>query len=115
MKVVTKRMMLKSLASIYDPLGIISPILIEGKQIYRQAVDEKLGWDQEISDEVREKWNRWLKGLKSVQVPRTIAPYLEDVTQVALHHIMDASIKAVFARTVPIVTQPCGVRQALLT
>ena len=32
--------MLKTLASIYDPLGIISPMLVEGKHLYREAVDE---------------------------------------------------------------------------
>ena len=38
---VTKRLMLKTLASIYDPLGIISQKIVEGKHLYRQAVDEK--------------------------------------------------------------------------
>ena len=111
---VTKRMILQALASIYDTLGIISPILIEGKNIYRQAVDEKRGYDQEISEEVKEKWNRWLKGLRSVEVPRTIVPYLEDVTQIVLHHFMDASSRAISAQTVGIVTQPTGVTQELL-
>ena len=40
---VTKRIIIKALASIYEPLGIISPILIERNNIYRQAVDEKRG------------------------------------------------------------------------
>ena len=46
---VTKRMIIKALASIYEPLGIISPILIERNNIFRQAEDEKRGWDQEIN------------------------------------------------------------------
>ena len=42
---ITKRTMLKTLASIYDPLGLMSPILVEGKHLYRLAVDERRGWN----------------------------------------------------------------------
>ena len=40
---VTKRQILKELSSIYDPLGILSPTMVEGKRIYREACDEKVG------------------------------------------------------------------------
>ena len=40
--------MLKTVASFYDPLGIMAPVLIEGKHLYRLAVDEKKGWDEEV-------------------------------------------------------------------
>ena len=36
----TKREILSQLASIYDPLGMISPTIVKGKQIYRDACDE---------------------------------------------------------------------------
>ncbi len=91
----TKRFLLKCLASIYDPVGLIGPILVEGKHLYMQAVDEKRGWDSDISVELKKKWNRWLQRLKSVEVPRKIAPYLKDICQIILHHFMDASDKAV--------------------
>ena len=53
--------------------------------------------------------------MQTVKVPRSIAPYLEDVIQVSLHHFMDASDKAVSAQTVAVVTQSSGVTQGLLT
>ena len=52
---VTQRAMLKKLASIYDPLGLLSPTLVDGKHLYRLAVDEKKGWDGEISEELKSK------------------------------------------------------------
>ena len=104
LETVTKRLMLKTLASIYDPLGIISPMLVEGKHLYREAVDERKGWDKQVSEELSKKWNKWVKSLQTVKVPRSIAPYLEDVIQVSLHHFMDASDKAVSAQTVAVVT-----------
>ncbi|CAB4008157.1 Hypothetical predicted protein [Paramuricea clavata] len=42
---VTKRHILKELSSINDPLEIISPTMVEGKRIYREACDEKVGWN----------------------------------------------------------------------
>ncbi len=46
---VTKRNILSHLGSIYDPLGIISPTLAEGKRIYRDVCDEKKGWNADVS------------------------------------------------------------------
>ena len=40
---VTQRAMLKKLASIYNSLGLLSPTLVDGKHLYRLAVDEKKG------------------------------------------------------------------------
>ena len=30
----------------YDPLGVISPTIVEGKRIYREACDQKTGWNR---------------------------------------------------------------------
>lgn len=38
---ITKSAILSKLASVYDPLGIISPTIVQGKHIYREACDEK--------------------------------------------------------------------------
>ena len=54
-------------------------------------------------------------GLKTIEVPRSIAPYLENVTAVILHHLFDASKKAVSAETITIVVQPSGRTQGLLS
>ena len=39
---VTKRGVLRKLASIYDPLGLASPVTLEGKLLYRAICDEKI-------------------------------------------------------------------------
>ena len=38
---ISMRTMLKTLASIYDPLGLMSPILVEAKHLFGLAVDAK--------------------------------------------------------------------------
>ena len=42
-KPVTKRTIFSQLGSIYDPLGLISHTMVQGKQIYREACDENKG------------------------------------------------------------------------
>ena len=54
----SKRGMLKHLASIFDPLEIISPVSLTGKDMYREANDLKIfvGWatNRTIKDKVDE-------------------------------------------------------------
>ena len=48
----TKRGILANLAKIYDPLGFVSPAMLEGKQIYREASEIKLSWDTPPPEEI---------------------------------------------------------------
>ena len=62
----TKRTMLIQLGKIYDPLGIISATMVEGKRLYRDACDENRSWNKEVSSSVAKDWNKWTKQLKDV-------------------------------------------------
>ena len=39
---VTKRGILRNLASVFDPLGLVSPMNLTGKLIYQDACNQKL-------------------------------------------------------------------------
>ena len=56
---VTKRGILSHLESIYDPLGIISPTVVEEKQIYREACDKNQEWNREVSPALTKGWLKW--------------------------------------------------------
>ena len=47
---VTKRELLRNLERIYDPLGLVSPVTLKGKHIYREACKQKVPWDVKISE-----------------------------------------------------------------
>ena len=47
----TKRGILGKLASIYDPLGLIAPLTLTGKQIYRDVCEAKKPWDALLNNE----------------------------------------------------------------
>ena len=49
-RIQTKRAILKFLASIYDPLGIASPVTLLGKFFYRQACNSKISRDEKLPE-----------------------------------------------------------------
>ena len=61
--IVTKRQVLTCVASIYDPLGIISDLILEGRMILQGATRLKLGWDQELPHNLKSCWHEWLSTL----------------------------------------------------
>ena len=112
---VTKRSLLKNLASVYDPLGIVSPVTLGGKLIYRDVCDAKLPWDQELSTELSDKWNKWTKALPDkVEIPRSISEIRESIDSIDLHAFGDSSGFGTAACVYAVITQPSRVSQGLL-
>ena len=66
---VTKKSIVSYLGKVYDPLGIASPTMAEGKRIFREACDEQKNWNAEISESLSREWLRWTKQLRNVRVP----------------------------------------------
>ena len=58
--VVTKRNILSTLAKVFDPMDIISPIVLQEVCVLLK------GWDEEIEGELRTQWVAWLAELKKV-------------------------------------------------
>ena len=48
------------MASVYNPLGVASPMLLVAKQLYRTICDEKIAWDKPLPKDVERKWLHWL-------------------------------------------------------
>ena len=55
----TKRDVLRKLASIYDPLGCVSPVTLVGKCLYHPVCCEKFAWDAQLTGRLKLKWQRW--------------------------------------------------------
>jgi hypothetical protein len=51
--VLTKHGVLAYLAKVYDPLGVILPMLLEVKLGFREICEAKIGWDGAIPDKLR--------------------------------------------------------------
>lgn len=88
----TKRGIVGKLAKIYDPLGLIAPLTLTAKQIYRELCETKVSWDAKINGELLWHWEKWEEQLPSEhQVPRSIARYQEAMQEVELYSFGDAS------------------------
>ena len=55
---VTKRSVLSIAAKIYDPLGVISPIVIPIKVLFQQSCRTKGHWAQELDDNHTPIWKK---------------------------------------------------------
>ena len=94
---IVRRKMLSVISSMYDPLGIVSPVLIVGKIILQDATRLKLTWDEEVPMEMQQSWLSWLQSLGDLRMfrfPRCIKPGRFDDAFHELHHFSDASEKA---------------------
>ena len=94
----TKRVILSSLATLFDPLGLISPIGVKAKVLFQDICTRKIDWDDPIPEEKGEEWNEWICSLnevKSISIPRGVISDNEgEITSFQLHGFGDASQKA---------------------
>jgi hypothetical protein len=44
-KPLTRRGVLSTISSIYDPIGMAAPILLPGKKIFQELCRDKVDWD----------------------------------------------------------------------
>ena len=92
----TRRGVLSCISSIYDPLGLASPFLLEGRRILQEMTLEKKQWDDPISDAHIQAWSRWkeeLLRLGSLFVDRCLHPKdFGAIKNVSLHTFSDASM-----------------------
>ncbi|XP_054597297.2 uncharacterized protein [Nothobranchius furzeri] len=91
----TKRGVLSTVASIFDPLGFLAPFILTGKIILQKMCQDKVGWDEPLPDNLKPHWNAWLQDLYNlslVEIPRCYTPFTaKEVQKYELHNFSDAS------------------------
>ena len=90
---------------VFDPIGFTCPVSLCPKLLLQQCWALKGEWDQEVPDDVRKCFLRWLQDLpllQEVKIPRWLKGMSERVVSCSLHTFCDASktayAAAVFAR-----------------
>ncbi len=93
----TRRGMLSTLCALYDPLGFAGPVTLQAKQMLQELCRLKIGWDDEVPDSMKRKWNNWTKSLydlRQFSIDRCWKPKgFESVQSTQVHHFSDASQK----------------------
>ena len=80
----------------YDPLGLISLIVVQPKLLFKKLCIRKYDWDSILSTEYINKWYKFindLNSLKSIFVDRFVLCNCK-VKQIELHGFCDRSIDA---------------------
>ena len=94
-KPATKRGILSTLSSLYDPYGAASPFILRARRLVQQLCTLKMGWDDPIPITHKIEWGKWvhqLAQMKYVTFPRCLKPLgFGDATVTQLHHFSDAS------------------------
>ena len=94
-KLCTRPGILSTISFISDPLGFVSPLLLQGKSILEELCQQDLNWDDPIPDKTKAKWQRWrteLMQLECLSIPRCFKPdNFDRVIRTELHHFSDAS------------------------
>ncbi len=91
----TKRNVLSQLASVHDPLGLISPMAILGKVLMQDIWEQKLDWDDPLPKELLERYTSWKKEiplLQQVGMPRWLGYEKKD--KIYLASFGDSSLKS---------------------
>lgn len=91
---VTKRMVARGVASLYDVMGLIAPYHMTGKIILQSLWAEGIKWDEDIPSEKLVQWQQWLSQLKTIsKLP--IQRFVGGVTEhTHLNGFSDSSNKA---------------------
>ena len=94
----TKRNVLSLLASLFDPLGMVSPVTVGMKVLFQEICNSKFDWDEVLTGEIKRKWDKWVQDLaetKEICINRCLYETGGgDVTECYLHGFGDASKKA---------------------
>nr|XP_054592946.1 uncharacterized protein LOC129159777 [Nothobranchius furzeri] len=97
----TRRGVLSSVNSVFDPLGLLAPVTIQGRALLRELTSECSDWDEPLPEDKQNRWEMWrnpLQVLRGLHVPRTYtSTSLSQAEHKELCLFSDASTKAIGA------------------
>ncbi|XP_057656751.1 uncharacterized protein LOC130894154 [Diorhabda carinulata] len=88
-RLINKRTMLSVIAQIYDPLGLLGPVIII---LLQKLWLQKIDWDSELPTIILNEWQTFynqLHHLRNIHIPRHVL--CENVVLIQLHGFADAS------------------------
>ncbi|KAI2646413.1 Pro-Pol polyprotein [Labeo rohita] len=91
----TRRGILATVASVFDPLGFLAPYVLTGKKILQEMCRQGVDWDEHLPDMLKPQWESWQRdfsNLERIRIARCYVPInFGEVIERELHHFSDAS------------------------
>lgn len=92
---VTKRIILSQIATLFDPLGLLGPVIIRAKILMQTLWKLELEWDESVPTDIYSAWQTYtneLQQLHDIKIPRITM--LRNYSSIQLHGFCDASTQA---------------------
>ncbi|XP_062565705.1 uncharacterized protein LOC134227988 [Armigeres subalbatus] len=98
----TKREILRTLMTIYDPVGLIDHYLVLLKILLQEVWRTGIDWDEPIPENLFERWRTWIRllpELEKLRIPRCYRQVVLSIEEAAvdMHVFVDASESAMSA------------------
>ncbi|KAF8783509.1 hypothetical protein HNY73_013663 [Argiope bruennichi] len=91
----TKRLLLKIVSKLYDPLGLYAPAIVVRKILFQTTWLMGVQWDEILPPGIAASFNRWvseISSLNKIHIPRWIG--ISATSHMSIHVFCDASEKA---------------------
>uniref|UniRef100_A0A1L8DIY5 Uncharacterized protein n=1 Tax=Nyssomyia neivai TaxID=330878 RepID=A0A1L8DIY5_9DIPT len=92
----TKRIVASEIAKLFDPMGLIGPVIVEAKILLQQLHKLGLKWDDPLPEELERRWSSFVNlmlQVDEIRIPRWIST-ISAPTRVEIHAFADASQQA---------------------
>ncbi|XP_065094610.1 uncharacterized protein LOC135715141 [Ochlerotatus camptorhynchus] len=112
---VTKRLVLSEMSQLFDPLGLVGPVVASAKMFVQRLWQEKLSWDEKLPDILQSWWLSFRAAIgivRNLRVPRWV--FEESAKSYELHCFVDASSKGYGACIYTVSTGPSTKRTSHL-
>ena len=63
----TKRHVLSTIAQLFDPLGLVTPVILAAKIILQEAWKQNVNWDEPLARDIGMLWKSWCDSLQRTQ------------------------------------------------
>ncbi|XP_039436592.1 uncharacterized protein LOC120418326 [Culex pipiens pallens] len=100
----TKRSQYSDIAKLYDPIGLLGPVIFKAKVMMQKLWEVEVEWDDVLPD--TEEWDTFrnqIAEMGEIEIPRNVIPHPNPL-QIELHGFSDASMlgygAAVYVRCV---------------
>lgn len=90
----TKRQVLSDVSRIFDPMGLLAPIVVRLKILLRELWSQNLSWDEPLPANLTAVWSHYREDLHALENFKLSRFIPNDKKSVELHGFSDAPIQA---------------------